>query len=343
MHLVCSSDHAKYSEEKKLLQEFLEEKLPKNVHRCLAKLLFQLSKDSPLSAFLQWKKLDHLRSIFDVIERRDDTYLAQALEDLRFYSRLIADVMQLCVDSDNQDVLRIVCEFFSCLIKQVELIHANDVPVPNAQEIPNTYDPGSGVSYWFTRSGCQVRKAPTFVKHKPNQDVLDAQCNKIYPRVNRGGFSYMFTWLCPRHGHCYGYHLIPNQEGRKDPFYSLYKYCANLPECVVYDASCLLHDYILNRMPGFARLIRFCDDKFHSFGHRMCAVCYRAQECGYLVHTNTSIAEQFNSYMKCVKFTASHLSKIHFCILVQFFIHLWNEKKTVTFKKCEAFADMCCQ
>lgn len=340
---ACLSDHAKDAREKTLLQMFLEEQFPRNVQMCLAKLLFQLSKDSPLSAFLQWKKLDHLRSILDVIERQEDTYLAQALEDLRFYSRLFADVMQTCVDSGNNDVLEVVCNFFHCLLSQVEQIHAKDVPVPDVQEIPNTYKPETGVSYWFTRSGCQVRKAPVFLEHKPNQDVLDAQCSKIYPRVSRGGFSYMFTWLCPRHGHCYGYHLIPNQEGKKDPFYSLYKYCAKLPECVVYDASCQLHEYILNRMPSFAREIRFCDDKFHSYGHRACATCYRAQECGYLAHTNTSRAEQFNSFLNCVKYTASHLSKLHFSVFVQYFIHRWNMKKTESFAQAEKFADMCCK
>ena len=338
---------ARLQAEKVLISTFMEKKFPVLVHKNAAKLLYQLSRDSPLSAFFQWRKKDHLRSIFTVIISSspidNKAAIHQAVEELNFYSPLMASLVKSCCHLKDTRPRLVVCTFLLCLLQQVEDMHEHDEPMPAAEEIPGTYRPDTGVAYWFTPSGCQVRKVPTFTADvkKPSLDVLDARCTKDFPRVSKGGFSYMFVWLCPRHGHVYGYHLIPNQEGQKDAFCSLYKYCAALPECVVYDSSCLLHEYALNRMPSFARQIRFCDDKFHSYGHKRCATVYRANECGYLRCTNTSRAEQFNSYIKCVKYTASHLSKLHFCVFVQFFFHRWNLKKTAAYIAKQAFVNSC--
>ena len=106
-----------------------------------------------------------------------------------------------------------------------------------------------------TRSQTPTFRADT---NNPSLDVLDARCTKNFSRVSKWRFSYMFVWLCPRHWHCNGYNFIPNQKGQKDAFCSRYKYCANFPECVVYDSSCLLHEYATNIMPSFTRQIRFC-------------------------------------------------------------------------------------
>jgi len=38
----------------------------------------------------------------------------------------------------------------------------------------------------------------------------------------------LFLWFCPAHGHCYGFHVIPGSEGRKDPANSLYTFLSLL-------------------------------------------------------------------------------------------------------------------
>ena len=53
---------------------------------------------------------------------------------------------------------------------------------------------------------------------------------KNFPNVSFGGYGYMFLFLCPIHGHCYGFHLISRGEGRKDAFSVMYKYMETPPQ-----------------------------------------------------------------------------------------------------------------
>ena len=48
---------------------------------------------------------------------------------------------------------------------------------------------------------------------------------------------------------------------------------------------------------------------------------------------NTEICEQVNSYLQCVKYTASHLSQQHFVFFLQFFLYLLNKDKPEKFKR----------
>ena len=329
--------------EKTVCQNFLKSEYPPSLQKAIARLVFQLCRDSPLIAFFPWNLSDKLTYYFKIIGAKDENLLDVGLDYISSFNAYIGSILRVSSSLKNSIANEELCDFFICLVEQVLKLHADDEPLPETSEIPMSYRPDTGVAYYFTESGNQVREAPTFEVDlkNPSLDVLDQRCSKKFPRVTKGGFSYMFIWLCPRHGHCYGYHLIPNAEGKKDPFYSLYKYCKNLPECVVYDASCQLHEYALNRMPSFARKIRFYDDAFHSFNHVNCANVYRVHDDVLLRYTNTSRAEQFNAYINCVKYTASHLTKIHFCVFLQFFLHRWNEKKTASYKECERFANRC--
>ena len=129
-------------------------------------------------------------------------------------------------------------------------------------EIPNSYNPEKGVAYCFTPHGNQVRKQPQYCidQAKKNYDdvpSVDDMCKKIFPCVSYGGFGYMFLWLCPVHGHCYGFHLKSGGEGRKDPFSSLFKYLPEVPSDIFYDFACQLSEYCLNREPQYFLRTRF--------------------------------------------------------------------------------------
>ena len=68
------------------------------------------------------------------------------------------------------------------------------------------------------------------LKDKRNKEPLrDHKCRKIYPTVSHGGYSYIFLWFCPIHGHGYGFHLIDGAEGPKDVSSSLLKYKEDMP------------------------------------------------------------------------------------------------------------------
>ena len=60
-------------------------------------------------------------------------------------------------------------------------------------------------------------------------------------RIGSSGTTFLFLWFDPQHyGHCYGYHMIPGHEGRKDPACSAYMETAPLE--MFYDFSCQLEE-----------------------------------------------------------------------------------------------------
>ena len=57
----------------------------------------------------------------------------------------------------------------------------------------------------------------------------------------------MFLWFCPKHGHCYGFHIGNGSGGQKDAAYSLYTHLPEAPEILLYDFTCGLEEYCLKR------------------------------------------------------------------------------------------------
>ena len=59
-------------------------------------------------------------------------------------------------------------------------------------------------------------------KIKKYDDVAnkDDICKKKFPEVSYGGFGYIFFWICPIHGHYYGFISYQVDKGGKAPFHS---------------------------------------------------------------------------------------------------------------------------
>lgn len=214
--------------------------------------------------------------------------------------------------------------------------HSKDVIPVNSSMIPGSYNPPrDGRAYYFSKEGCQLRRMRSFPidkeKKKLNDDASVTACSKIYPQVTKRGRNFLFLWFCPLHGHCFGFHIIPESEGRKDPAASLYLFKEQAPEVVIYDFACSLDEYVRNRESGYFSQTRFFHDIFHGFSHK-CGSNFR---CGRLkgLKVNTSICEQFNSYMQCIKTSAKLMTQTHFTFYAQFFIHLWNIEKFENFNR----------
>lgn len=220
---------------------------------------------------------------------------------------------------------------FCCNISKT--IHAVDVKPDEPLPIVGSYNPPrDGRAYYFTPHGRQLRKMRSFpIDVEKESSVPSTTCTKKYPVVGKKGTSYLFLWFCPLHGHCYGYHMIPFSEGRKDPSASLYLFKENAPDIIMYDFSCKLDEYTRNRESGFYRSTRFFHDIFHGYTHK-CGSTFRSDRLKGLNVINSSICEQFNSFLQCVKKSAKLMSQVHFNFYVQFFIHVWNMKKEESFK-----------
>ena len=99
-------------------------------------------------------------------------------------------------------------------------MHSNNRIPPDLEPIPNSYNPTQSTAYYFTESGNQLRRMPSYDiegRGRNNYDErpeVEGPCTKNYPSVLFGGFGYLFLWFCPVHGHAYGCHLIAG--GRKE-------------------------------------------------------------------------------------------------------------------------------
>ena len=190
------------------------------------------------------------------------------VQNLKKYSTELVQLLVLC---QKHNCAQFGVDFCRSLMRKIKGVHKHRPP-PEVEVIPNTYDPSSGCTYYFTDTGEQVHKMPTYFvsgdrkARNPNFDdmpVVDPACSKLFPKISRSGFGYLFLWFCPVHGHSYSFHLIAGGEGRKDPFASLYKYCAHMPKDIYYDFACQLSEYCLNREQELFKNTRFWHDLFH--------------------------------------------------------------------------------
>ena len=237
-----------------------------------------------------------------------------------------------------------VHDFISDLVNQVNNLHLNDTVRNLPKEIPNSYNPATGVAYYFTESGNKVRNLPTYTigtrpEKKSSSSKSGETCNKKYPRVVKGGYSHMFLWFCPIHGHSYGFHVIPGSEGRKDAFASLYRYLPEPPQHIFYDFACSLSEFSLNREPHYFRQTRFWIDLFHSYNHT-CGSAYRSLNNPHL-QINSEICEQFNAFLQRIKYVCTHLSIERFSFLVQYAIYKWNNTRTEAYEKRKSILFKC--
>ena len=296
-----------------------------------ANFLYLLSVDAAMSSALPFRSHYLLLDIACNMTGTEGNMSRELVELKKYCPELSA----LLTELRGTHLLGNLLNLITFLVHQITAVHSNDRPIPEASRIPNSYNPASGIAMYFTEHGEQLRKQPHYVisgnvnaKTSNNyDDKPDEPCNKEFPYSSRSGFGYMFIWLCPLHGHVYGFHLIPGAEGRKDPFSSVFKYMETAPEEVFYDYACGFSEYYLNREPLFFKKTRAHHDIFHGMSHK-CGLTFEFKRLKGFEGCNTEIAEQFNSYLQRVKYTASSLSQSHFILFLQFFCYLWNKGKT---------------
>ncbi|KAJ2936235.1 hypothetical protein H1R20_g856, partial [Candolleomyces eurysporus] len=130
-------------------------------------------------------------------------------------------------------------------------------------------------------SGClyslpQIRYRPKYPHLKTDQkkDVSTRRgdrCGKYYTQYGErrltGGI--MVAWCT--HSICYGFHCIPESEGRNDVFSAMVTRWPVAPKRVIYDFACALGPYCMLREPQFFKNTFFCIDHFHATGHTKCS------------------------------------------------------------------------
>ena len=113
-------------------------------------------------------------------------------------------------------------------------------------------------------------------------------------------------------------HTMAGQEGRKDLYCALSLFLEILSDDLFYDFAC--------------GLISFFHDVFHSYSHK-CSDAFKSSRLQGFDGVNTSVAEQFNSFVKCIKGSASQFSQVRFAFHLQFVISEWNSRKSDRVRK----------
>ena len=106
----------------------------------------------------------------------------------------------------------------------------------------------------------------------------------------------------------------------------------HLPPPIFYDHACSLSECVKNRESGFFKNTRVFHDVFHEFTHK-CSTSLSCADLNCFAQVNTSVCEQFNSYIQRIKSSAKLLSQVHFVFYLQFFIHQWNQSQFKSFEK----------
>ena len=298
-----------------LFKGFVEAAYPQEFAEALCPVLKVFCTSSPLTSLINPRFIDHLRQIIFNNANIMETNLAAELPE-------ISKIIHL---GQKFQLTNSVKLFISYLIYRIDEIHQSD-SIPEESSPLEIYNPETtGRAYYFTDHGGRVRDLPKY--NGGIDDPSASKCRKQYQDATKGGSTFLFLWFDPLHGHCYGCHIIPQSEGRKDPFASALLYMDRAPTELFYDFSCQLEEYSLNREPGFWRNTRFFHDIFHGYSHK-CSSVYNSKRLPALKSgINSEICEQFNSYIQKIKYSARAMSQSHFMFFVQFFIYQWNMKK----------------
>ena len=291
--------------------------------KAVTRLFTLLSSEAALVAIFPFHQLDKLEDIISTIA---DHGSMSTKEFLVLTDISGIELKETFLAARNSNHLPLLCQAVIAMIGQVRNVHGLDEEL-TMEEQPNSYEPNIGTAYYFTASGNVLRKLPSYEANSKNQTGTDGEkCGKKFPKVTKGGYSQVFVWMCGQHGYSYGFHIIPNHEGPKDAFSSMLKYKKDPPKAIIYDFACALSAYCLSREPHFYRQTQFFHDIFHQYNHK-CGTAFRLSRFPN-VQVNSEIAEQFNSYIKRFKYTATHLSVDKYSFLMQYAIHKWNVRIT---------------
>ena len=172
----------------------------------------------------------------------------------------------------------------------------NDVPPEPPKVIENSHNPPKlGRAFYFERHGMQVQNVRTFsrdVLNKKKENNFDDKpfdlCTNLFQQVSKKGITYLFQWICPRHGHCYRFHIISVSEGRIDPASALYSHMEIPPKCIFYHNACSLSEYIKNRESEFFKKTPVFHEVFHGFTHK-CSTSLSCADLNFYSQVNTSL------------------------------------------------------
>ncbi|EKM81329.1 hypothetical protein AGABI1DRAFT_37971 [Agaricus bisporus var. burnettii JB137-S8] len=208
------------------------------------------------------------------------------------------------------------------------------------QNSPPLIDPSATVDGGWKTSGCKYSLPQ--IRHRPQYPNMPSDiskepkerggiCNKFYSEYGENKLTggIMAAWCT--HSICYGFHFIPESEGRNDVFSALITRWPKAPKYVIYDFACQLAPYCRAREPEFFADTTFLIDDFHALGHTRCSTAFflktYAQTQPVLGRINSSAAECGNGGLAKIRKSLRYMGQDRAILYASVFISIWNRLK----------------
>ena len=120
-----------------------------------------------------------------------------------------------------------------------------------------------------------------------------------------------------------------SHESPKHPFEIFLTRFETPPEIIIYDNSCKLHQYVLNRHPTHFKNTSFFVDRFHWRGHVGCSSGYSLDKYAtpLITNINSQVNEQANAGLQRIKGQIAYMKPDNFMFHVQLFLRIANMDK----------------
>ena len=134
-----------------IVSALIEKRLHKEVITTLARFFLMFCKDAAWSSVLPFKCHPLVHSL--VRDVRLHTIVHSRIQDMKKYCCEMGDFIQAYVKHGCPNLGVSFCEH---LVLKMEMVHQCKTPMPEPEEIPNTYYPPGGSAYYFSQNGTQV-------------------------------------------------------------------------------------------------------------------------------------------------------------------------------------------
>jgi len=156
------------------------------------------------------------------------------------------------------------------------------------------------------------------------------KCNKYFAQYGQHGLTGGIIAAWCSHSICYGFHCVPECEGRNDIFSAMVTRWPTALKHIIYDA-CSLGLYSMLHEPLFFTETSFLIDHFHSTGHSKCScACFLSEYANTdpsLSKINSSVAECGNSGIKKIRKSVSYMVQQQAIIYTKVYLSMWNRTK----------------
>ena len=158
-----------------------------------------------------------------------------------------------------------------------------------------------------------------------DKDSWDDLCSKLFPvhtQLTPGLF--LVTCCCPKKK-VYGFKKMVQGESPRIIFdLIMTRFEADYNPTIVYDASCRIKEYGLNREPERFSHLRFVTDPLHVDNHTSCSETFQSTIYSDLRKQNKEACEQFNSILRSIQSSVTYMDLDSYVTALKIFISFHN-------------------